>query len=135
MSLYPWNFQTIKPQTWNFHKIVLQPLEFPWPKTKTYGRSTWFFLNHSWKFYFFFNWPLEIPHSFFQYLWKFHAFILPVWMFSRIAHSAKFLERLIMHSCSKCLVHPTRWVPGLSVWKILSICHSWGNLKYLIMYR
>ena len=37
-----------------FHKTVLHyRLEFPRPKTETHKNSTWFFLNHSWKFYFF----------------------------------------------------------------------------------
>ena len=30
--------------------------------------------------------------------------------------SIKFLEGLIMYSYSKCLLHPSRWIAGLSVW-------------------
>ena len=48
---------------WIFHKIVLDPLEIPRPKTETPGNSTWFFLGHPWKFHFVFNWPLELPHA------------------------------------------------------------------------
>ena len=40
---------------WIFHKIVLEPLEIPRPKTKTPGNSTLFFLGHPWKFHFIFN--------------------------------------------------------------------------------
>ena len=36
---------------WIFHKIVLDLLEIPRPKTKTLGNSTLFFLGHSWKFH------------------------------------------------------------------------------------
>ena len=39
--------------------------------------------------------------------------------------SIKFLEGLIMYSCSKCLPHPSRWIAGLSIWrKPLSFCNS-----------
>ena len=31
--------------------------------TETWNNSTWFFLDHPWKFYFFFNWNLEFPHA------------------------------------------------------------------------
>ena len=31
---------------WKFHKIVINPLEIPSPKTKTPGNSTLFFLGH-----------------------------------------------------------------------------------------
>ena len=41
--------------TYLFHKIVLDPLEIPRPKTKTPGDSTLFFLGHLWKFHFVFN--------------------------------------------------------------------------------
>ena len=40
---------------WIFHKIVLDPLDIPKPKTKTPGNSTLFFLGHAWKFHFLFN--------------------------------------------------------------------------------
>ena len=33
--------------------------------------------------------------------------------------SIKFLEGLITYSCSKCLPHYSRWIAGLSVWKLL----------------
>ena len=36
---------------WQFHKIVLDPLEIPRLKTKTPRNST-FFLGHRWKFHF-----------------------------------------------------------------------------------
>ena len=32
-------------------------------EAKTHGNSTWVFLEHSWKFHFFFNWPLEFLHA------------------------------------------------------------------------
>ena len=35
---------TLRP--WKFHRIVLQPLEIPKPKTKTHENSTRFFLDH-----------------------------------------------------------------------------------------
>ena len=36
-------------------------------KTKTHGgNSTWVFLDHPWKFYLFFNWPLEFTHALFS---------------------------------------------------------------------
>ena len=35
--------------------------------------------------------------------------------------SIKFLEGLITYSCSKCLRHYSRWIAGLSVWKLLSL--------------
>ena len=34
--------------------------------------------------------------------------------------SIKFLEDLIMYLYLKCLLHPSRWIAGLSVWKLLS---------------
>ena len=40
---------------WIFHKIVLDSLAIPTPKTKTPGNSTLFFLGHPWKFHFVFN--------------------------------------------------------------------------------
>ena len=45
-----------------FYEIVLNPLEIPRPKTKTLGNSTLFFLGHTWKFRFVFNYLLEIPY-------------------------------------------------------------------------
>ena len=39
------------PHPSEFHKIVLHPLEFPRPKTKTYGDPTQHFLDHLWKFH------------------------------------------------------------------------------------
>ena len=35
----------MKLHPWKFHKIVLQPLEFPRVNTKTYGNSTLYFFN------------------------------------------------------------------------------------------
>ena len=37
------------------HKLVLNHLEIPRPKTKSSGNSTLFFINHPWKFHFVFN--------------------------------------------------------------------------------
>ena len=37
------------------HKLVLNHLEIPRPKTKSPGNSTLFFINHPWKFHFVFN--------------------------------------------------------------------------------
>ena len=63
-----------------FHKIVLEPLEVPRPKTKVPGNSALFFLGHPWKFHFVFNWPLEIPHAIsLTYPWKFHILKLQRW--------------------------------------------------------
>ena len=47
---------------WKFRKIVLHPFENPRSKTKVHGNST-FFLDHTWRFHFFFNWPLEFPQD------------------------------------------------------------------------
>ena len=78
----PWNFSLLyftsgnsrqnKVPPWIFHKIVLDPLEIPMPKTKTPGNSTLFllatlgnstlFLIKPWKFHMLFLW----------YPWKFH---------------------------------------------------------------
>ena len=44
-----------KLKLWKFCKIVLDPLEIPRPKIKTCGNSTWFFLDHLWRFHFVFN--------------------------------------------------------------------------------
>ena len=41
-----------------------------------------------------------------------------------------FLEGLIMHSWSKCLAYPSRWIAWLSVSIILSFCHSCGNFTF-----
>ena len=57
-----------------FCKIVLQPLEIPRPRIKTYGNSTWFLLDHPWKFHFLLNWPLEFLHALSSVLsWKFNV--------------------------------------------------------------
>ena len=48
---------------WIFHKIVLDPLEIPRPKSKTPGNSTLVFFGHPWKLHFIFNQPLEIPYA------------------------------------------------------------------------
>ena len=50
----PWEFYP-KLHHWKFHKIVLDPLVVPRPKTKTPGNSTLFFLGDPWKFHFVFN--------------------------------------------------------------------------------
>ena len=33
-------------------------------------------------------------------------------------NSSKFLEGLIMYSCSKYLPQPSRWIAGLTIWKL-----------------
>ena len=58
----------MKLHSWKFHQIVLHPLEFLRPKTKTHGNFTLFFLDHIWKFHFFFYWLLELPYSIFLIL-------------------------------------------------------------------
>ena len=63
LSLYPWKFQTKWRFTpgnstkscythWNFQGQKPRPMEIP----------HYFFLDHAWKFHFFFYWPLEFPH-------------------------------------------------------------------------
>ena len=64
----PW---CLRPPVWIFSGIS------PSKKTKTHGNSTWIFLEHPWKFYFFFNWPLEFPHSLFS------SILMEVWIFFR----------------------------------------------------
>ena len=46
--------------------------------------------------------------------------------------SIKRLEGLIMYSYSKCLPHPSRWIAGLSVWKLLSFGNSWEKFKIFL---
>ena len=46
--------------------------------------------------------------------------------------SSKFLEGLITHSCSKYLSYPSGWIAGLSIWKLLPFCNSWGKFKILL---
>ena len=49
--LYSWKFQTkLSSNTGIFHKIVLDPLKIPRPKTKTPGNSTSVLIN-TWKFH------------------------------------------------------------------------------------
>ena len=45
--------------------------------------------------------------------------------------SSKFLEGLIMYSCSKYLPYPSRWLAGLSIWNLLSFRNSWEKFKIL----
>ena len=88
-----------------FHKIVLQPLGIPRPKTKSHGNSTWLFLIrwklHSflldpWNFHMLFNIPgnshvlirwvscgmshnaCKLPHSFLEN-WQFHLSQFQTW--------------------------------------------------------
>ena len=49
--------------SWKICKIVCHTLEFPRSKTKTHCNFTWVFLEHRWKFYFFFNWFLKFSHA------------------------------------------------------------------------
>ena len=48
---------------WKFWKLVWHPLEIVRSKTKTHGNSTRFFLEHPWKFHFFFSWTLEFSYA------------------------------------------------------------------------
>ena len=48
---------------WIFYKVLWHTLEIPKQNTKIDGNSIWFFLNHCWKFRFFFNWPVEFQHA------------------------------------------------------------------------
>ena len=50
---------------WIFQKVVWDRLEIPRQITKTDGNSTLFFLDHCWKFHFFFNLPMEFQHALF----------------------------------------------------------------------
>ena len=43
--------------------------------------------------------------------------------------SIKFLEGLIMHLYSKCLPYPSRWIAGLSIWKLSNFGNSWEKFK------
>ena len=78
----PWNFQICYFTLRNSRENKLLSLEIlqncvtPLGNSKVknqdlcYGNSTWFFLEHQWKFLFFFHWPLEFPHvSFFNTSW------------------------------------------------------------------
>ena len=63
LSLYTWKFQRKQAFStpWKFCKIVWKS---KWlSKIKTLGNSTWFFLDHHWKFHFFFNWPMAFLHA------------------------------------------------------------------------
>ena len=77
----PWNFQicyfTLRNSGENklLSLEILQNCVTPLGNSKVknqdlcYGNSTWFFLEHQWKFLFFFHWPLEFPHAFFNTSW------------------------------------------------------------------
>ena len=67
-----------------FHKVVLEPLGIPRPKSKSHGNSTLLFFDQV-KIALFFTWFQEFPYAL-QYPWKFHVLIL--WIFSGIAHNA-----------------------------------------------
>ena len=47
--------------------------------------------------------------------------------------SSKFLDGLIMYSCSKYLPQPSRWIAGLTIWKLWSFCNSWEKFKTLLL--
>ena len=48
-----------------FGKIVLHNLNTPRPKTRTLLEILHeYSLEHPWRFYFFFNWPLKFPYAF-----------------------------------------------------------------------
>ena len=51
---------------WKFWKLVWHPLEILRSKTKIHGNSTRFFLEHPWKFHFFFSWTLEFSYAIFS---------------------------------------------------------------------
>ena len=66
----PWNFQVFalplnsklnKPSPERLQKIVLHHTELLRTKTKTTGYSTWFFLDHPWRFLVAFNQHPENP--------------------------------------------------------------------------
>ena len=44
-------------------KAMWHPLEIPKQNNKIDRNSTWYFLDHCWKFHFFLNWPLEFQHA------------------------------------------------------------------------
>ena len=77
---------------WRFCKIVWHSLKIPRSKTKTHGNSTWFFLEHPWKFYFFLidSWNFGI--LFLHYPWKFPILNLPCLEFF---WNNPFLEKLM----------------------------------------
>ena len=92
LLLYPLKFsrenKASSPESSQNFVIWWHPLEIPMPKTKTHGNSSWFFLDHPWKFptsflidppgistSSFFNIPLEIPCP---------QPPCPVWIFSGI---------------------------------------------------
>ena len=55
------------------------------------------------------------------------------WHYSLVFQdSIKFLDDLIMYSCSKCLPYHCRWIAGLSFWKLWYFCNSWEKLKILL---
>ena len=62
----------------NSPKLFDTPWKFQGQKRRN-GNSTWDFLEHSWKFHFFFNWHLEFLHG------NRITSTLPVWIFSGIA--------------------------------------------------
>ena len=105
---------------WKFHKIVLHPLEFPRPKTKTYGNFTWFFLNYQWKFHIFFYWPLKFPHSIFWVPLE----TLPPPLFVFFCNSPINYNVTVLSPCN-CTVALSSWpcaVAALKIYVAILIC-------------
>ena len=66
LSLYPMKFQRKQASTpGNSAKFCDTPWKFQNQKPRSM-EITWLFLVHSWKFHFFFNWPIEFTRSFFN---------------------------------------------------------------------
>ena len=86
LSFYSWKILRRHNFTFGypFSQSCVASLEIPVRRTKTYGNSTWFFLDHCWKFHIFFNWPLEFLHALFLITWKFHV-LKTRWIFYGIA--------------------------------------------------
>ena len=66
LSLYPFRNSGKNKLCHTLHKTKLCSVWHHFGNSrsaKTHGNSTWVFLEHSWKFHFFFNWPLEFLHA------------------------------------------------------------------------
>ena len=78
-----------KRNPWIFHKVVLDHLELPRPKTKTSRNSTLFFLGHPRNSTSLLINPLKFHTLFLWYPWKLHILNPPVWIFSGIIQYEK----------------------------------------------
>ena len=80
----------------NFAKLLTRLGNSKFKNQDTHGNSTWVFLEHPWKFHFFFNLPLEFPYALSSIPLDIPC-LQPsllcsgVWIFSGIAHLAIFL--------------------------------------------